>query len=158
MGSWLKHPFDQPFARIILILDDSLKISNFCLLMGAAKRGIAKSEKAVDDSRKGSCKLLISNRAGSRLNLVIHGTEVNMVRAMTIRRRKRLKLAKGTYVVEVWLTEGRINIKAVNIPHISIEKITSRKDVSIRGRKIVADFINDKARLNIDNEASASDY
>ena len=126
--------------------------------MGAAKRGINTSGKKVDESRKGSCVLKISNRAGSRLNLVIHGTEVNMVRAMTIRRRKRLKLAKGTYVVEVWLSEGRISIQAVNIPHISIEKITSRKDVSIRGRKIVADFINDKARLEIDNEATASDF
>lgn len=126
--------------------------------MGAAKHGIDKSGKVVDDSRKGSCILHISNRAGSRLNLVIHGTEINMVRAMTIRRRKRLKLAKGTYVVEVWLSEGRISIQAVNIPHISIEKITSRKDVSIRGRKIVADFINNRARLEIDNEASASDY
>ena len=126
--------------------------------MGAAKRGINTSGKKVDESRKGSCVLKISNRAGSRLNLVIHGTEVNMVRAMTIRRRKRLKLAKGTYVVEVWLSEGRISIQAVNIPHISIEKITSRKDVTIRGRKIVADFINDKARLEIDSEAFASDY
>ena len=126
--------------------------------MGAAKHGMDKPGKAVDDSRKGSCKLHISNRSGSRLNLVIHGTEVNMVRAMTIRRRKCLKLAKGTYVVEVWLSEGRISIQAVNIPHISIEKITTRKDVSIRGRKIVADFINDKARLEIDSEASASDF
>ena len=109
--------------------------------MSAAKQGIAPPEKAVDNSRKGSCRLKISNRAGNRLNLVIHGTERNVVRAMTIRRRKRLKLAKGTYVVEVWLTEGRIRIKPVNIPHISIERITSRKDVSIRGRKIVADFI-----------------
>ena len=44
-----------------------------------------------------------------------------------------------------------------NIPHISIEKITSRKDVSIRGRKIVADFVNDRARLEIDRETSAGD-
>ena len=35
---------------------------------------------------------------------------------------------------------------------ISIEKITTRKDVSIRGRKIVADFISDRARLEIDRE------
>jgi len=74
---------------------------------------------------------------------------------MIIRRRKHLRLAKGTYVVELWLAEGRIRIKPVNIPHISIEKITSRKDVSIRGRKIVADFIHDKARLDIDREPSA---
>lgn len=126
--------------------------------MGAANQGIDKSGRRADGSRKGFCVLRISNRAHSRLNLVIHGTEVNMVRAMTIRRRKRLKLAKGTYVVEVWLSEGRISIQSKNIPHISIEKITSRKDVSIRGRKIVADFINDKTRLDIDNEASASDY
>lgn len=126
--------------------------------MGAAKQGIDKSGRGADASRKGFCMVRISNRAGSRLNLVIHCTEVNMVRAMTIRRRKRLKLPKGTYVVEVWLSEGRISIQAVNIPHISIEKITSRKDVSIRGRKIVADFINDRARLEIDSEASASDY
>jgi hypothetical protein len=76
---------------------------------------------------------------------------------MIIRRRKRLKLAKGTYVVEVWLTEGRIRINPVNIPHISIEKITSRKDVTIRGRKIIADFINDRARLEIDREPTAGD-
>ena len=126
--------------------------------MSAAKQGIANPDKAVDESRKGSCRLKISNRAGNRLNLVIHGTERNMVRAMTIRRRKRLKLAKGTYVVEVWLSEGRIRIKPVNIPHISIERITSRKDVSIRGRKIVADFINEKARLDIDREPTAEEF
>ena len=126
--------------------------------MSAAKQGIANPEKTVDNSRKGSCRLKISNRAGNRLNLVIHGTERNVVRAMTIRRRKRLKLAKGTYVVEVWLTEGRIRIKPVNIPHVSIEKITSRKDVSIRGRKIVADFINEKARLDIDREPTAGEF
>ena len=126
--------------------------------MSASKQGIANPDKAVDDSRKGSCILKISNRAGNRLNLVIHGTERNVVRAMTIRRRKRLKLAKGTYVVEVWLSEGRIRIKPVNIPHISIERITSRKDVTIRGRKIVADFINDKARLDIDREPTAGEF
>lgn len=76
---------------------------------------------------------------------------------MTVHRFKRLKLKKGTYVVEAWLTDGRIGINAVNIPHISIEKITSRKDVSIRGRKIVADFVNDRAKLEIDREPSAGD-
>lgn len=126
--------------------------------MGVEKQGITKPGKAGDSSRKGSCRLKISNRAGSRLNLVIHGTERNVVRAMTIRRRKLLKLPKGTYMVEVWLSEGRIRIKPVNIPHISIERITSRKDVSIRGRKIVADFINEKARLNIDSETSAGEF
>lgn len=125
--------------------------------MGVKIRGIDTSGKSGDDSRKGNCILQISNRAGSRLNLVIHGTEVNVVRAMIIRHRKRLKLAKGTYVVEVWLTEGRIRINPVNIPHISIEKITSRKDVAIRGRKIVADFINERARLEIDREPTTGD-
>ncbi len=76
---------------------------------------------------------------------------------MTVHRFKRLKLKKGTYVLEAWLTDGRIGINAVNIPHISIEKITSRKDVSIRGRKIVADFVNDRAKLEIDREPSAGD-
>jgi hypothetical protein len=125
--------------------------------MGSVKRGIDTSGKVGDNSRKGNCILYISNRAGSRLNLVIQGTEQNVVRAMIIRRKKRLKLAKGTYVVEIWLTEGRIRINPVNIPHISIERITSRKDVSIRGRKIVADFINDRARLEIDREPTAGD-
>ena len=101
--------------------------------------------------------LTIRNRASSRLNIVLHGTEVNIVRAMTIRRFKRLRLAKGTYVMEAWLSEGRIVIKAINIPHISIEKITSRKDVSIRGRKVVADFVNHRAKLEIDSEPSAGD-
>lgn len=125
--------------------------------MVAAKPGIHKAKGDIDKSRKGSCILKITNRSGSRLNLVIQGAEVNVVRAMIIRRRKRLRLAKGTYVVEAWLDEGRIKILPVNIPHISIEKITSRKDVSIRGRKIVADFVHDKARLEIDHEATASD-
>lgn len=107
--------------------------------------------------RQGNCHLAIRNRSGSRLNLVLHGTEVNTVRAMTIRRYKRLKLVKGTYVVEAWLTSGRIGINAENVPHISIEKITSRKDVSIRGRKIVADFVNDHAKLEIDTEPTAGD-
>jgi hypothetical protein len=107
--------------------------------------------------RRGNCILHIRNRSGSRLNLVIHGTEVNVVRAMTVRRFKRLKLIKGTYVVEAWLSEGRISIDAINIPHISIEKITSRRDVSIRGRKIVADFVNDRCKLEIDREPSAGD-
>ena len=121
--------------------------------MVAAKSGIEEPDVTVDESRKGSCILKITNRAGVRLNLVIQGTDVNLVRAMIIRRRKRLKLPKGTYVVEVWLEEGRIRIRPVNIPHISIEKLTSRKDVSIRGRKIVADFVHDRARLEIDREA-----
>jgi hypothetical protein len=104
------------------------------------------------NNKLGNCHLAIRNRSGSRLNLVLHGTEVNTVRAMTIRRYKRLKLVKGTYVVEAWLSSGRIGINAENIPHISIEKITTRKDVSIRGRKIVADFVNDRAKLEIDSE------
>ncbi len=111
----------------------------------------------IDKSRIGSCTLLIPNRSGSRLNLVIHGTESNIVRAMTIRRRKKLKLPKGTYVVELWLSQGRITITPVNIPHISIEKITSRNDVSIRGRKIVADFVNDSATLEIDCESNQAE-
>jgi hypothetical protein len=114
-------------------------------------------DKNVDTTREGTCVLGIRNRSGSRLNLVIHGTEVNIVRAMTVRRFKRLKLVKGTYVVEAWLSDGRIGINAVNIPHISIEKITSRKDVSIRGRKIVADFVNDRARLEVAKEPSAAE-
>ncbi len=119
--------------------------------------GIRKREKGNDPGLKGTCILRIRNRSGSRLNLVVHGTEVNIVRAMTVHRFKRLKLIKGTYVVEAWLTDGRIGINAINIPHISIEKITSRKDVSIRGRKIVADFVNDRARLEIDREPTAGD-
>ena len=116
----------------------------------------------MGDLNKGSdrtdtCRLIIRNRSRTRLNLVIHGTEINLVRAMTVRRFKRLKLTKGTYVVEAWLSEGRIGIEAVNIPHISIEKITSRRDVSIRGRKIVADFVNDRARLEVNREPSAAD-
>jgi hypothetical protein len=116
----------------------------------------------MEDLNKGSdrsntCRLVISNKSRTRLNLVIHGTEVNVVRAMTVRRFKRLRLTKGTYVVEAWLSEGRIGINAVNIPHISIEKITSRRDVSIRGRKIVADFVSDRARLEVDREPSAAD-
>lgn len=119
--------------------------------------GIGKSDQVQDPSRRGKCILAIRNRSGSRLNLVLHGTEINVVRAMTVRRFTRLKLVKGTYVVEAWLSEGRIGINAINIPHISIEKITSRKDVSIRGRKIVADFVNDRARLEIEKEPSAGD-
>lgn len=105
-------------------------------------------------TKRGKCKLIISNRSGSILNLVIHCVETNLVRAMTIRRRKRLLLLKGTYVVELWLSTGRIAINPVNIPHISIERITTRKDVNIRGRKLVADFISDRARLEIDRERS----
>lgn len=125
--------------------------------MTELKSGIGKSVQDLDASRTGNCILAIRNRSGSRLNLVLHGTEVNIVRAMTVRRFKRLKLIKGTYVVEAWLSDGRIGINAINIPHISIEKITSRKDVSIRGRKIVADFVNDRAKLEIDREPSAGD-
>jgi hypothetical protein len=76
---------------------------------------------------------------------------------MTIRRRKKLQLIKGTYVVELWLSTGRISITPVDIPHISIEKITTRKDVSIRGRKIVADLIGDRARLEVDRERNSAD-
>ncbi len=106
---------------------------------------------------EGNCMLTISNRSGKSLNLVIHGTEVNVVKAMKIRWFKRLKLIKGTYVLEAWLSSGRIVISAANIPHISIEKITSRKDVSIRGRKIVADFVNNRAKLEIRSEPTAGD-
>ena len=113
--------------------------------------------KEKPDTRLGKCHLVIRNKSGSRLNLVLHATEINKVRALTIRRFKRLKLEKGTYVVEAWLSNGRIGIQAFNIPHISIEKITSRKDVSIRGRKIVADFVNDRASLEVFSEPTAGD-
>jgi hypothetical protein len=125
--------------------------------MDELKSGIGGPDIRGEPGREGNCILHIRNRSGSRLNLVIHGTEVNVVRAMTVRRFKRLKLIKGTYVVEAWLSDGRIGINAINIPHISIEKITSRKDVSIRGRKIVADFVNDRCKLEIDREPSAGD-
>jgi hypothetical protein len=125
--------------------------------MTEIKSGIGGPDKGGESQKEGNCLLAIRNRSGRRLNLVIHGTEVNVVRAMTVRRFKRLKLIKGTYVVEAWLSEGRIGINAINIPHISIEKITSRKDVSIRGRKIVADFVNDRAKLEIDREPTAGD-
>ncbi|RLD56987.1 MAG: hypothetical protein DRI97_06325 [Bacteroidetes bacterium] len=120
--------------------------------MATQNSGIGSPE--VKLGKRGKCTLHISNRSGSTLNLVIHGTEVNLVRAMTIRRKKKLHLIKGTYVVEIWLTSGRITINPVDIPHISIERITTRMDVSIRGRKIVADLINDRARLEIDRERS----
>lgn len=125
--------------------------------MGPVSSGIKRAGPVNSQDGKSHCILKIRNRSGSRLNLVLHGTEVHVVRAMTVRRCKRLKLIKGTYVVEAWLSEGRIAINSVNIPHISIEKITSRKDVSIRGRKIVADFVNDRARLEIDREPTAGD-
>ena len=125
--------------------------------MTELRSGIGGPETDGGTVREGNCFLTIRNRSGRRLNLVIHGTEVNVVRAMTVRRFKRLKLIKGTYVVEAWLSEGRIGINAINIPHISIEKITSRKDVSIRGRKIVADFVNDRVKLEIDREPTAGD-
>ena len=79
--------------------------------MANKNSGITPPENGI--SRRGRCKLVISNRSGSILNLVIHGTEVSVVRAMTIRRRKRLYLQKGTYVVELWLTEGRITINPI---------------------------------------------
>ena len=125
--------------------------------MEEQKSGISGTSKSEAPSRKGYCILGIRNRSGRKLNLVIHGTEVNVVRAMTVRRFKRLKLIKGTYVVEAWLSDGRIGINAINIPHISIEKITSRKDISIRGRKIVADFVNDRSKLEIDREPTTGD-
>ena len=103
------------------------------------------------------CLLQIRNRSGHRLNLVIQATHVSKVFALSIHRKKRLRLEKGTYVLEAWLSEGRIRIKPSNIPHISIERITSRKDVNIRGRKIVADFINDRARLEVELERSGDD-
>jgi hypothetical protein len=118
--------------------------------MAAKKSGTDTME--LKPGKRGKCRLFISNRSGSLLNIVIQGTEINMVRAMTIRRRKRLRLIKGTYVVEIWLSSGRIAINPVNIPHISIEKITTRKDVAIRGRKIVADLISDRAKLEVDRE------
>ena len=123
--------------------------------MAAQGRGIGIPE--TDLRKRGKCTLRISNRSGSMLNLVIHSTEVNLVKAMMIRRRKRLRLIKGTYVVELWLSSGRISINPVNIPHISIEKITNRKDVTIRGRKIVADFINDRASLEVNHDRNTGE-
>ena len=125
--------------------------------MAEIRDSINSLRKSNATSREGNCILVIRNRSGYRLNLVLHGTEVNIVRAMTIRRFKRLKLIKGTYVLEAWLSAGRIVINSFHVPHISIEKITTRKDVSFRGRKIVADFVNDRARLEIDSEPSAGD-
>ena len=123
--------------------------------MAAKKSGTNTME--LKPGKRGKCRLFISNRSGSLLNIVIQGTEINMVRAMTIRRRKRLRLIKGTYVVEIWLSHGRIAINPVNIPHISIEKITTRKDVTIRGRKIVADLISDRAKLEVDRERTGAE-
>ena len=81
-----------------------------------------------------------------------------MVKAMSIRRSKRLKLQQGTYVPEAWLSEGHIGIGARGIPYLNIEKITTRKDVSFRGRKIVADFVNDKAHLEIYSEPKPESF
>jgi len=130
---------------------------NLSVQMDDFKRSIDNVRPSNAPRREGNCILLIRNRSGKRLNLVIHGTEVNVVKAMTIRWFKYLKLIKGTYVLEAWLSSGRIEISTFHIPHISIEKITSRKDMSIRGRKIVADFVNDRARLEINSEPSAGD-
>ncbi len=98
------------------------------------------------------CRLLIRNKADSALNLVLQGTNVKVVRAMRIRCCKRLRLERGTYVMEAWLNRGRIHVEAQNIPHLSVEKISSRDDVSLRGRKIVADFVNKRARLQIEKK------
>ena len=125
--------------------------------MSEARQNIKNKRAGEGAYWSGNCILVIRNRSGTKLNLVLQGTDVNVVRAMTIRRFKRLKLIKGTYVLEVWLSSGRIVIDPQNIPHISIEKITSRKDVSFRGRKIVADFVNDRARLEIDIEPTTGD-
>lgn len=125
--------------------------------MAEFMRSIDSVRSSANTHGEGNCKLIIRNRSGSRLNLVIHGTEVNVVRAMTIRWYKRLKLVRGTYVLEAWLSDGRIEIEANNIPHISVEKITSRKDVSIRGRRIVADLVNERSRLEISSEPTTGD-
>ena len=81
--------------------------------MAEQKSGIGRATSGPGQSANEKCILHIRNRSGSRLNLVLHGTEVNIVRAMTVRRFKRLKLIKGTYVVEAWLSEGRIGINAI---------------------------------------------
>ncbi|MEA3461043.1 MAG: hypothetical protein U9R49_04120, partial [Bacteroidota bacterium] len=61
--------------------------------MIAKNSGIGTQE--IDPRKRGKCTLYISNRSGSILNMVIHGTEANTVRAITIRRRKKLHLVKG---------------------------------------------------------------
>lgn len=125
--------------------------------MAELRHSIDSIRKNTDSKMEGNCILVIRNRSGRRLNLVIHGTEHNYVRAMTIRRYKRLRLIKGTYVLEAWLSSGRIVVDAHHIPHISIEKITSRKDMSFRGRRIVADFVNPRVRLEIDSGPTTGD-
>lgn len=125
--------------------------------MAEIRRSINALRSDTDSKMMGNSILVIRNHSGKRLNLVIHGMEHNVVRAMTIRRYKRLRLKRGTYVLEAWLSKGRIVIDAHHIPHISIEKITSRSDMSFRGRKIVADFVNPRVKLEIDSEPTTGD-
>jgi len=103
------------------------------------------------------CNLSLKNKAGERAYIVLHDVENDAARELSLRRQKKLKLMKGTYVIEAWLEKGNIGINPENIQHVEIENIPAKHNTSFRGKRIVADLNHDKEQLILFEEVTVAD-
>ncbi|MBN1132926.1 MAG: hypothetical protein JXR52_06645 [Bacteroidales bacterium] len=104
-----------------------------------------------------SCLLTLKNRTGERAYIVLHDVANDSARELSFRRSRRLKLPKGTYVIEAWLRKGNIGINPENIQHVKIENIPAKHYTSFRGKRIVADLNHDRELLILFEEITVGD-
>lgn len=79
------------------------------------------------------------------------------IKEISFRRRKKLRVLKGTYVIEAWLKSGNIGINPENIQYVAIENLFSDKTRGFRGKKIVADLHHEKEEFIIFEEITVAD-
>ena len=107
--------------------------------------------------RKNRCTLILKNKSGVKAYIVLYDVENEITRELIIRRTKKLKVLKGTYVIEAWLDKGNIGINPDNLQHVEIENIPSRLNTMFRGKKIVADLFHEREQMIFFEEITVSD-
>ena len=125
--------------------------------MGAGKIGRRPLFLTAKTIRNSRCKLTLKNKSGKRAYIVIRDVESDSVREMTFKGSRKLRLLKGTYVIEAWYKTGNIGINPENIQHVSIENLFSTKFSGLRGKKIVADLHHEKEQLIMFEEITVAD-
>ena len=103
------------------------------------------------------CLLKLKNKSGVKAFVVLHDVENDTVKEMSFKRSRQLRLFKGTYVIEAWLNEGNIGINPENIQHVEIEDIPSKHNTSFRGKRIVADLVNNRDHMVLFEEITVAD-
>jgi len=106
---------------------------------------------------KNRCSLSLKNKSGERTYIVLHDVANDISRELSFRCSKKLKVLKGTYVIEAWLEKGNIGINPENIQHVEIENIPAKHNTSFRGKRVVADLNHDKEQLILFNEITVAD-